>query len=283
MTEKFLKPVLAFVVFCVMQLMGSMVMGMVLGVMKAIQGDAIVTSNSTLSGLPPSAVLVTILVTGILTVLVCWLGLRVINMREAFDVRVIRWFNYKKKFGDALFALIAAFLGVVALDLLTEMCKLPNLLGDLMIEMADSVWGLLVIGVMGPIVEELVFREGIIGGLTRRGVSPWIAILTSSLLFGVAHFNPVQIFFAGLMGIILGILYYKTGNVVLTSILHILNNSVAVVQMQVMGKDAMDYSFVEELGGMMPAIACVVISGGLCCYGLYCFWNNYTNKQLLKD
>ena len=279
MRRQFLKPVLAFVVFCVMQVMGSVIMGVTLSVTKIVQGEAVDVDKVVLS---PSLVLTSILVTGFLTILVCWRNLRVIEMRQAFNARVVQWFAPQQGHSIfyAFYALIASIMGVVALNLLSEMSHLPNVLGDLMIQMASNPFGLVIIGIAGPVVEELVFREGIIGGLTRNGVSPWVAILTSAALFGLAHFNPVQCFFAGLMGVVLGILYYKTGNIVLCGILHILNNSIAVIQMIVLGEKALDYSFVDELGGVLPACLCVVLFGGVCCYALYEFWNNYSNREV---
>ena len=56
--------------------------------------------------------------------------------------------------------------------------------------MANNLWGILGIALVGPVVEELVFREGIQGTMERGGVKPWIAILVSALCFGLIHFNP---------------------------------------------------------------------------------------------
>ena len=104
--------------------------------------------------------------------------------------------------------------------------------------MMHSPVGILTICLVGPVVEELCFREGVMGGLLRNGVKPWKAILVSAVLFGLIHFNPVQIVGAGLMGIILGIIYYKTGNIILATALHVLNNSVATLMALAFGMDA---------------------------------------------
>lgn len=52
--------------------------------------------------------------------------------------------------------------------------------------LAIAIWAGLVT-VITPIIEEVVFRFGILRALARYTRSPWIGILGSSLLFGIAH------------------------------------------------------------------------------------------------
>lgn len=79
-----------------------------------------------------------------------------------------------------------------------------------------------------PVLEELLFRGVILNGLlgSRR---PWVAIGQSALLFGLIHFNPAQSLSAGLAGVLLGWLYYRTRSLGLCIGLHALNNGLILV------------------------------------------------------
>ncbi len=68
-------------------------------------------------------------------------------------------------------------------------------------------WILLV--VIAPITEELLFRGLILNTLLRR-YSPLVAILFSSLLFALMHMNPWQLAVAMVIGVLLGWLYVRT-------------------------------------------------------------------------
>jgi membrane protease YdiL (CAAX protease family) len=138
--------------------------------------------------------------------------------------------------------------------------------------MACSVVGALSIGIIGPIVEEFIFREAILGWMLRGGVNKWVAITASAIVFGLIHANPAQIPFATVIGFIFGIIYYKTGNIVITSILHILNNSTAVLLMVLQGEEAEDTKLGDLLGGpvMSLAICIPLLAVGVNC--LRVFW-----------
>lgn len=103
--------------------------------------------------------------------------------------------------------------------------------------MKDSVVSIVAICILAPVAEELVFREGILREMQASGAKPWIAIMTSALCFAVVHDNPMQMVPAAVMGVALGWLYYKTGDVRLCIPAHILNNSVAMVEMHFPGLD----------------------------------------------
>lgn len=81
----------------------------------------------------------------------------------------------------------------------------------------------LVLGGVVPLLEELLFRGVILGQLLL-----WLdrrqAILLSSVLFGILHFNVVQFLYAAVMGYLLGLLYEKTRHIWATWIAHGLCN-----------------------------------------------------------
>lgn len=76
----------------------------------------------------------------------------------------------------------------------------------------SPVTSLLQVCIIAPIVEEILMRGFILGGL-RNSYGITIALLISAALFAVLHFNMVQTLSAFVCGIILGILFIKTGSI----------------------------------------------------------------------
>ena len=85
----------------------------------------------------------------------------------------------------------------------------------------------LFIGVLAPIFEELIYRKAIIDRLRRYGDLP--AILISGLIFGLIHGNFSQVFYSAAIGLVLGYVYVRTGNVLYTILLHATFNIVSGV------------------------------------------------------
>jgi membrane protease YdiL (CAAX protease family) len=90
------------------------------------------------------------------------------------------------------------------------------------------VAGAILTTVMAPLAEELFFRGFLYGGLRRYGVP--IAAIVSGLLFGAVHIGGSPIGFLvplAALGIILALLYERTGSLYPPIALHALNNSIA--------------------------------------------------------
>lgn len=90
---------------------------------------------------------------------------------------------------------------------------------------------------LGPIVEEIAFR-GITTEYLKRAMGFWGAAIVQAILFGMMHMNVLQGTNAAVMGVVYGYVYLKTGNVILTSILHIVNNMLATVLTSLPGADS---------------------------------------------
>lgn len=82
---------------------------------------------------------------------------------------------------------------------------------------------ILVVGIIGPICEELMFR-GIVFHRLKDWVKPQVAIAISALLFGIYHGNVVQFFYATCMGVMLAVIYDKTGTLWISIVAHIAAN-----------------------------------------------------------
>lgn len=81
----------------------------------------------------------------------------------------------------------------------------------------------LYVGIIGPVVEELVFRGFVMRALEKHGKV--LAIVVSALLFGLMHANIPQSIFAVFSGLILGYAAMRY-SIVWSIALHILNNLV---------------------------------------------------------
>ena len=128
-------------------------------------------------------------------------------------------------------SIVFIFSATYVLNLLIEQVSIPDMMEDTFIDMSHSPFGMLSIGLLAPVLEELLFRGAIQGCLQQIVKNPWTAIIIASLIFGIVHMNPAQIPFAFLIGIMFGWLYYRTGSLLPGIIGHVLNNSVASLNM----------------------------------------------------
>lgn len=117
--------------------------------------------------------------------------------------------------------------GIWLLDLLTSVLHLPDLMEQTFDLMQAGWLGILCIAVIGPILEELLFRGAITKLLLQRK-SPATAIVISALIFGLFHINPVQVVGATIIGLLLAWIYYKTASLLPCILIHIINNSLSI-------------------------------------------------------
>ncbi|MCQ2095983.1 MAG: CPBP family intramembrane metalloprotease [Bacteroidaceae bacterium] len=168
------------------------------------------------------------------------------------------------------FVIVACAAGVIALDILNEFLDLPDIIRGEMSNMSGSVSGALAIALFGPVAEEVIFRGAICGGMLKAGVRPWTAIIVSAVIFGCVHLNPAQVPFAFLVGLMLAILYYKTGSLIPGTVVHILNNSWAVVMMNIYA-DEPDITFRQLLGQTSSNII-LILGLSLSAYMFHVYW-----------
>lgn len=87
---------------------------------------------------------------------------------------------------------------------------------------------LILLCLVGPLCEELVFRVGVVRSLYRHNVPGWAAAAIGALAFALVHGNLAQGIPAFIVGFILGIAYLRTGDLRLCLPMHIVNNAFAV-------------------------------------------------------
>ena len=90
----------------------------------------------------------------------------------------------------------------------------------------------LVLVVIGPTLEECLFRGGFQKGFFGR-LNPWIAIILASILFAFFHNITVNLYFLSnfISGVLFGYVYQKTDDMKMNILAHGVNNLIAVVMM----------------------------------------------------
>ena len=118
--------------------------------------------------------------------------------------------------------------------IINKIVPTPDYIIDLgKIMQPDSAMGFiflfLAVVIMAPIGEEMVFRGFLQKFLEEYWKDITRAILISSLIFAMIHFNPYWTIQIYLLGIILGFLSWKTKSIIPSIILHSLNNGIAFI------------------------------------------------------
>lgn len=90
-----------------------------------------------------------------------------------------------------------------------------------------SVPGVIYTVLAAPIVEELVFRKLMLDRL--RPMGDGVAIIFTSLAFGMYHMNMQQLLFAAWWGIVLSYVVMRTGTIKYSVILHIMVNTLGAM------------------------------------------------------
>lgn len=85
---------------------------------------------------------------------------------------------------------------------------------------------LIIIGLIAGICEEILFRGVILRGF--EGAGPLPAILISSALFGLMHFDFQKLLATFLLGIIIAFVVYRTNSIFAGIIAHFTNNAIAL-------------------------------------------------------
>lgn len=249
--KKFRKTIYALVIFLVTQLIG--------GLFIMVGSQWLKLPFSTAVGL--SLIIANSLAVALL------FALRMVRLKTFSPLRV-RW-------SWLPLAIVAALAGIFSMNLLCEQLNLPDMMAEQFKSLAHNPWGILAMVVVAPITEELLFREAIISSLLRHNLHRWQAVLISSLAFGIVHFNPVQVVFAFFIGIILGTIFVKTGRALVTSIIHIINNGLAAIEMRLFADETDELTYSNLLGGTAVVWTCIVVGIILCAALLAIFCKHY--------
>lgn len=181
---------------------------------------------------------------------------------EYFDLGYVLDSNNFGRMGGWKLGLIVSIATIAAAFMTDSLTKImpeaPQWFEDAMNSIMDApTWlTLLSVSIFAPLFEEWLCRGLVLRGLLQKK-SPAVAISLSALFFAVLHMNPWQAVPAFILGLLFGYVYYRTGSLKLTMLMHCVNNTFAVIFSKIpQFKDAESF-----LDVMSPwAYACIFIA-----------------------
>ncbi|MCR4867472.1 MAG: CPBP family intramembrane metalloprotease [Lachnospiraceae bacterium] len=99
----------------------------------------------------------------------------------------------------------------------------------------SPVLQVLVVVILAPIFEELIFRKFLLDRVSRYGEVS--AMLLSGFMFGLFHGNLVQFMYASMLGFFFAFIYMRTGRIIYTMILHAIVNGTSTFMSIIMFGD----------------------------------------------
>ncbi|MBO7082945.1 MAG: CPBP family intramembrane metalloprotease [Bacteroidales bacterium] len=167
--------------------------------------------------------------------------------------------NEKMNFGSAFESLEA---------LLKQMEDAASELTDRMLQV-DTIWGLLVnllvIALIPAIGEELTFRGMLQQALHRGCKNAHVAVFLSAFIFSFIHFQFYGFLPRMFLGLILGYLFYYSGSLWTSILMHFVNNGAAVVvaYLEHKGLTDVDYEHFGATSNVWLLLLSLVVTVGL--------------------
>lgn len=178
-------------------------------------------------------------------------------------------FGRLKGWGAALMAAVVTLAGSIITDpVVAALPPMPEHLEAVFEQMMQD--SPLLVTVVSTVIFAPVFEEWLCRGMVLRGllqkVHPAWAMVISSLFFALIHMNPWQAVPAFVLGMLFAYVYYMTGSLKLTMLMHAVNNGASVLmsQTQVMKELGTDASLLDILEkwqyiGLMAASLFIIV------------------------
>ncbi|MBP3582265.1 MAG: CPBP family intramembrane metalloprotease [Clostridia bacterium] len=155
-----------------------------------------------------------------------------------------------------------------------SLCGYTSILSDFAI---TSFWQYLIYVIISCVTpafcEELLFRGTILAGLKKHGIK--IAVIVSSIIFTLMHGNAEQTVHQMIVGMIVGYLFYKTGNLWIGIIVHFFNNFISVTQAYIISnlpaEEAIETAAATGGTAWLSLLVSLVVALAFAYFGLYLF------------
>ncbi|MDD4211701.1 MAG: CPBP family intramembrane metalloprotease [Clostridia bacterium] len=109
---------------------------------------------------------------------------------------------------------------------------------------------LILVAVLPGIFEEIVHRGILLKGYTKEiGVKR--ALIYSSILFGLMHLNVGQVFYATIMGLLIGITVIVSGSIFPAMIVHFVNNAINIYLVYAAHNQLVGYNFYDSINSFL--------------------------------
>lgn len=166
----------------------------------------------------------------------CELGLLVVTLVVAWfaNLRPLDWIAGGA--GDIAFGFVVTLplLGLFLLVLksrLAPFARMREIMDGVLLPVARnwSVWQVAVLSALAGICEEIAFR-GMLMDIVTDWSGPGWALFASAAVFGICHMiTPGYAVFAGFIGLIFGVMYLATGNLIAPIVAHALYDFIALL------------------------------------------------------
>ena len=151
------------------------------------------------------------------------------------------------------------------------------------IDSSSIYTNLLLMVIMAPIFEEIIFRKLLIDRTIKYGKG--VSILLSALIFGLFHGNLNQFFYAFLIGGFFAYVYIKTGKIIYTILLHLTVNFFGSIISVIVGNSLNNMNTMANLpiadAGIIIIYFLVYVL--IVIVGVIGLLKNYKKISLLKD
>ena len=151
----------------------------------------------------------------------------------------------------------------------------------------DTIGGLLlnlvIVALIPAVGEEMTFRGVLQQSLTRK-MNPHVAIILSAAIFSFIHFQFYGFLPRMFLGILLGYMFYITGSLWTSILMHFLNNGTAVVLYYLNNQGIIDID-VEHFGAMESpwlVVISVAMTAGLIAWSWWKTRSKSTAKPSLR-
>lgn len=161
-----------------------------------------------------------------------------------------------------ILAVAAAIGAICVIDYGVELLPIPEALMNGLEKSTGEVsempfWqDVLAASIIVPIMEEIVFR-GFMFSRLDKAMPTWLAVIITSVAFGLVHGQMIWALLATLTGVVFNIVRIKTGSIVPTIVMHMVNNSLA----SLVPADAINID--------VPTVAVVIFGAVLLTVSLY--------------
>lgn len=121
-------------------------------------------------------------------------------------------------------------------------------------------------GVLPGICEEIAFRGVIMQGLLER-LKPWQAIVLQGLLFGAIHFSIYRLLPTTAIGIVLGVIVWRTKSIIPAMLIHGINNSLLMIILR--NEERFEAYGITENTSAWPLVAVGTLITAAALYGIH--------------
>ncbi|MDE7412859.1 MAG: CPBP family intramembrane metalloprotease [Muribaculaceae bacterium] len=134
--------------------------------------------------------------------------------------------------------------------------------------------GILIVGILTGIAEELFFRGCMQKAFIKSGINAHVAIWITAIIFSGMHFQFFGFVPRMLLGALFGYLFWWTGSLWVSIIAHSINNIIVVVDSWLMQRNIIDIDF-EHLGVERNSVSWLFCASAILLIIFFYFGRNY--------